>query len=139
MRPALWNAAYHKWQFWDGRADDLEAQAAGPITNEHEMGEKPDVLVKELRAIPEYVTAFQKVFGGTAGRGRRHSITWPRPWRRSSGTLLSFNSKFDRYAAGDTGALDQHERERHEGLPLAQDPAASNATTFQPLRTIRSA
>src|SRR5262249_7003566 len=39
--PSLWNSAYHKWQFWDGRADDLEAQAGGPITNEHEMGEKP--------------------------------------------------------------------------------------------------
>ncbi len=67
--PSLWNAAYYKWQFWDGRADDLEAQAAGPITNEHEMGEKPESLVKELRDNPEYVELFQKAFGGDARRG----------------------------------------------------------------------
>ena len=64
--PTLWNAAYQKWQFWDGRAEDLEQQAAGPITNEHEMGEKPETLVKELRENPEYVALFQKAFGGTA-------------------------------------------------------------------------
>ncbi len=107
--PTLWNAAYHKWQFWDGRADDLEEQAKGPITNEHEMGEKPDVLVKELQAIPEYVTAFQKVFGGTP----EEAVTFDNVAKAVAAferTLLSFNSKFDRYAAGDPNALNEQER-----------------------------
>jgi parallel beta-helix repeat protein len=108
--PSIWNAAYHKWQFWDGRADDLEAQAAGPITNEHEMGENPDTLVKELCEIPEYVSQFQKVFGGSADE----AVTFDHVTKAVAAferTLLSFNSKFDRYAAGDTGALDAHERD----------------------------
>ncbi|MGD9723989.1 MAG: parallel beta-helix domain-containing protein [Pirellulales bacterium] len=108
--PSLWNAAYQKWQFWDGRADDLEDQAAGPITNEHEMGEKPENLEKELRAIPEYVELFQKAFGGGSAES---AVTFPNVTRAIAAferTLLSFNSKYDRYAAGDTTALDEHER-----------------------------
>ncbi len=108
--PSLWNSAYHKWQFWDGRADDLEEQAAGPITNEHEMGEKPENLVKELRENPEYVALFQKVFGGEANQ----AVTFENTCKAVAAferTLLSLNSKFDRYAAGDNAALDEHERE----------------------------
>ncbi|MBI2824738.1 MAG: right-handed parallel beta-helix repeat-containing protein [Planctomycetia bacterium] len=107
--PALWNAAYNKWQFWDGRADDLEAQAAGPVTNEHEMGEKPERLEKELRAIPEYVALFQKVFGGTPDE----AVTFRNVTQAIAAferTLLTFNSKFDRYAAGDLAALNDQER-----------------------------
>src|SRR5436190_21301597 len=29
--PGIWNCAYNPLQFWDGRASDLEQQAAGPI------------------------------------------------------------------------------------------------------------
>ncbi len=108
--PSLWNAAYNKWQFWDGRAADLEAQAAGPITNEHEMGEKPENLVAELRAIPEYVGLFQKAFGGAADE----AVTFANVTRAVAAferTLLSFNSPFDRYAAGDVTALSPQERE----------------------------
>ncbi len=108
--PSLWNAAYYKWQFWDGRADDLEAQAAGPITNEHEMGEKPENLVKELRDNPEYVALFQKVFGGDDGRGGDVSTTRAGRSRRSSARCCRSTRKFDRYAAGDTTALNEQER-----------------------------
>jgi cytochrome c peroxidase len=107
--PSLWNAAYNKWQFWDGRADDLEAQAAGPITNEHEMGEKPEGLEKELRAVPEYVALFQKAFGG----GPNEATSFANVTRAVAAferTLLSFNSRFDRYAAGDLSALNEQER-----------------------------
>jgi cytochrome c peroxidase len=36
--PTVWNAAFNKVQFWDGRAASLEEQAAGPVTNPIEMG-----------------------------------------------------------------------------------------------------
>ncbi len=107
--PSLWNSAYYKWQFWDGRADDLEAQAAGPITNEHEMGEKPETLVEELRDNSEYVELFEKAFGGS----KDEAVTFENTCRAIAAferTLLSFNSKFDRYTAGDTTALDAQER-----------------------------
>jgi cytochrome c peroxidase len=36
--PIILNALYNKHQFWDGRVDTLEQQAALPITNPFEMG-----------------------------------------------------------------------------------------------------
>ena len=36
--PTILNALYNKTQFWDGRVDTLEQQAALPITNPFEMG-----------------------------------------------------------------------------------------------------
>ena len=36
--PAILNALYNKTQFWDGRVNTLEQQAALPITNPFEMG-----------------------------------------------------------------------------------------------------
>src|SRR6185369_10640867 len=65
--PTLWNAAFHHKQFWDGRADDLEDQAKGPITSDIEMNENPDTLVKELKDIPEYTRRFDAAFSGKDG------------------------------------------------------------------------
>src|SRR5215813_1859042 len=59
--PTIWNAAYNNKQFWDGRANDLEEQASFPITSPDEMNQDRDVLVKELKAIPEYIRLFDKV------------------------------------------------------------------------------
>ncbi len=62
--PTIINAAFFQTQFWDGRAATLEEQAKMPILNPIEMGMKsPEEVVAKLRAIPEYVTAFNDVFG----------------------------------------------------------------------------
>ena len=36
--PTLFNQAYNRWFFWDGRKDSLWAQSLGPIENAKEMG-----------------------------------------------------------------------------------------------------
>ncbi|MCG8406528.1 MAG: hypothetical protein MI923_15140 [Phycisphaerales bacterium] len=36
--PTLWNVAYNRWFFWDGRADSLWAQAMHPIESPLELG-----------------------------------------------------------------------------------------------------
>jgi len=112
--PVIWNAAYNPVQFWDGRATNLEEQAAGPIQDVHEMNQNADELVKELRGIPEYVRLFQETFGGrleealTFANVKKAIATFER-------TILSFDSKFDRYAAGDSSALNNSEK---RGLQL---------------------
>src|SRR5262245_31395089 len=65
--PTIWNAAFNHKQFWDGRANDLEEQASFPITSPDEMNQDRDELIKELKAIPEYVRLFDKAFSGDAG------------------------------------------------------------------------
>jgi cytochrome c peroxidase len=55
---------YNKTQFWDGRVNTLEEQAALPIVNPLEMGEPGmDAAVARLTAIGEYQQALQAVFG----------------------------------------------------------------------------
>ncbi len=112
--PTIWNAAYNHRQFWDGRAADLEEQAAGPIKSEKEMNQKPDELVTELKAIPEYVQRFDQAFNGKEGSG----ITFQNATFAIAAferTLISNNSPFDRYAAGDNNALTP---EQKHGLTL---------------------
>lgn len=97
---SLFNVAYNKFQFWDGRAGSLEEQALGPIQNPIEMGEELDHLVQKLNAIPGYVSEFQKVFGtGVTADGIAQAIA---AFER---TILSRNSAFDRFMAGDEKAL----------------------------------
>jgi parallel beta-helix repeat protein len=112
--PTTWNAAFNHKQFWDGRANDLEDQARFPITSADEMNQNPDVLVGELKAIPEYIQLFDKAFGGSGGSAVTFdNVTFAiAAFER---TLVSNDSPFDRYAAGDSTALTGEQR---RGLTL---------------------
>jgi len=112
--PTIWNAAFNHRQFWDGRAEDLEAQALFPITTHAEMDQDPQELVRELKAIPEYVRLFDGAFSGKDGSG----VTFENVTRALAAferTLVSDGSRFDRYRAGDPSALLPAER---RGLTL---------------------
>ncbi|MDB6066147.1 MAG: cytochrome peroxidase [Pedosphaera sp.] len=100
--PTVLNALYNKTQFWDGRVTTLEEQAELPIINPVEMGQTNiAAAVVVLQSIKEYQDAFQNVFGSppNAVDLRRAIASYER-------TLLSFNSPFDRFIAGDTNAID---------------------------------
>lgn len=93
--PTVINSGLNRHQFWDGRADSLEAQAQGPVGNPVEMfggtGEPWDEAVLRMRANPEYVAAFRAVFGHLPTRdGAAKAIA---AYER---TVLSGNSVHDR-------------------------------------------
>jgi len=120
--PTVINSAYAKAQFWDGRAKDLEEQALGPIENPIEMGDKLDEVVKELSEVPEYKRRFQKVFGtGVTEEGIAKAIA---SFER---TVLSGNSPYDKFKAGDEGALTAAQK---RGMELFED--AGCATCHAP-------
>ena len=98
-------------QFWDGRADTLATQAAGPLLNPKEMN-NPDraTVVEHVRASP-YAAAFRELYGPHAlddvdqafGRITEVIAAYER------GPALSpFNSRYDQYMAG-TGSLTTQE------------------------------
>lgn len=94
------DSASMKFQFWDGRAASLEAQALGPIHNPVEMGETLEHVVRKLEAIPGYRDQFQHVFGtGVTTDGIAKAIA---AFER---TVVSGPSPYDRYQAGDSSAL----------------------------------
>ena len=97
--PAI-NAAYNQLQFWDGRAGSLEEQALGPIQNPIEMAETLEGVVKKLSKVKPYQVRFRAVFGeDVSPDGIAMAIA---AFER---TLISTNSPFDRYVAGDKKAL----------------------------------
>ena len=100
--PTVINAAYHNLQFWDGRANQLEGQALGPIQNPIEMDHKLEDCVKKLNAIEGYRVQFQKVFGGpvTPENVAKAIAAFER-------TILSGDAPFDRFKAGDQTALSE--------------------------------
>lgn len=105
--PTVINRAYSTLQFWDGRAPSLEEQAKGPIANPLEMTSYKDAAeahkacVGCLKGIPGYVTRFKAVFG-TEDFTIEHVAKAIATFER---TVLSGNSPFDRYQAGDKKAM----------------------------------
>jgi cytochrome c peroxidase len=60
--PVSYNRLLSKAQFWDGRAESLEAQAIGPIANPIEMANTHEAAVKTLKGIEGYRLQFTKIF-----------------------------------------------------------------------------
>ena len=61
--PVSFNRILSGPQFWDGRADSLEAQAVGPIANPIEMGFTHEGAVQRLSELPVYKKQFDSIFG----------------------------------------------------------------------------
>ena len=100
--PTVINRLFSSNQFWDGRADDLEAQAKVPITNPIEMGmDSPEAVVKKLSAIAGYKAAFKKTFGSEEVSMQRIADAIASYER----TIVSGDTAYDRYQAGDKKAL----------------------------------
>jgi cytochrome c peroxidase len=103
--PTVFNAALNFRQFWNGRADSLEAQIDAVIENPDEMGSTwPDVVAKVAQDA-SYKTGFTEAYpdGVTQANIRNAIATFER-------TLLTPNSPFDRYLLGDTDAISAGEK-----------------------------
>lgn len=114
--PTVLNAVFNKAQFWDGRAEDLAAQAKGPVQASVEMNNTPARLLETLKSIPGYAGPFEKAFPGEA-----EPITFDNVARAIEvfeATLITPDARFDRFLRGDRKALSAGEQ---EGLALFID------------------
>jgi cytochrome c peroxidase len=107
--PSLWNVAYNDAFFWDGRAASLEEQMLIPLTHADEMGANLDDIVVELASIPAYKERFTEVFTDsiTLDNVVAAIVAFER-------TLITNNTPFDRFAAGDFNALTPAQRRGFE-------------------------
>jgi len=100
--PTVINAAYYDFQFWDGRAPTLEAQALGPIQNPIEMNMTLEEVEAKLNKIEGYRKQFQSVFGtDVTAEGISKAVA---AFER---TVLSGNAPYDQFEAGDKSALSE--------------------------------
>lgn len=93
--PPILNKAFNAPQFWDGRAETLEEQMTGPLTNPKEMGNTVEKAVTTISGIAGYAPLFEQAFGS-------REVTIERMARAISDferTLLSGASRFDKHAA----------------------------------------
>lgn len=104
--PSVLNSAYNLAQFWDGRAATLEQQAAGPIQNPVEMGATWSQVLSRLEQDPEIIGRFRRLYrdGLTADNLLNAIATFER-------SLITVDSRFDRYLRGDRQALTAQEEE----------------------------
>ncbi|MEN4053917.1 MULTISPECIES: cytochrome-c peroxidase [Sulfurimonas] len=103
--PTVYNAYFNFRQFWDGRAKDLQEQAAGPIENPIEMASSFKEVVAKLRK-SEYKKLFDAIYDdGITKQNITDAIA------EYEKTLITPNSRFDKYLRGDSKALTQEEKE----------------------------
>src|SRR5712672_461577 len=99
--PTVLNALYNKTQFWDGRVNTLEQQAALPITNPFEMGSASiGDAVSRITGDKDYQTQFMQAFGRDVNE--QDMLSAIAAYER---TLASFDSPFDHFIAGDANAI----------------------------------
>ncbi|ODN67211.1 cytochrome-c peroxidase [Methylophaga muralis] len=99
--PTVLNSSMNLAQFWDGRAADLQEQAAGPIANPMEMAFSHSLAIDVLRSIPQYVAEFNKIYGSD-------DITLDQVTNAIAvfeETLVTPNSRFDLWLNGNDNAL----------------------------------
>lgn len=104
--PTVYNAVYNLAQFWDGRAEDLQAQAEGPVANPMEMGEHWDNVVRKLKQVSQYNDAFARLYP-ESGLTKASVTDAIAVFEKS---LITPNSRFDQYLKGDTEILSQEEK-----------------------------
>lgn len=99
----IWNVAFREELFWDGRAGGLEAQALEPLEAERELDLAPAEAVARLRELPGYVERFAAAFPGEAQPITPENLA--RALAAFQRSLVTNRAPYDRYVAGDEGAL----------------------------------
>ncbi len=102
--PTLWNVGFLKRFMWDGRADTLPEQATLPLLAEDEMGNTKEGVVRAVSDSDSYQHLFQQAFGNEP---TLENIALALAAFQT--TLVSLNSRYDRYAHGDESALSEKE------------------------------
>jgi cytochrome c peroxidase len=112
--PTVVNAAYFATQFWDGRSPSLEDQALHPFLNPVEMAlDSHQPILDIVRTDPDYVEAFQQVFGKTGDEITMDEVT--KAIAAFERTQIAGDSPFDRwYYGGDASALTEQQQRGFE-------------------------
>jgi cytochrome c peroxidase len=135
--PTVLNSSMNLAQFWDGRAKDLKAQAGGPIANPGEMAFTHKLAVEVLESIPAYQAEFNQVFGkeGIDIDKITDAIA------EFEKTLVTPNSRFDKWLKGDKKALSADEAAgyalfKNSGCTACHNGPAVGGNSFQKMGVV---
>lgn len=117
--PPLFNLIWQTSFMWDGGINHIEVQPLAPMTNPVEMDQSLDSLIQKLNEDAAYKADFKKVFG-------TEEINTQRIFKALSqfmGTLISANSKYDKYMRKETGG--EMTASELSGLAIFREKCAS--------------
>lgn len=107
--PTVLNSKFNFVQFWDGRAKTLQEQATGPIHNPVEMNTNFEEIISKLSKDEKYKELFFKIY--KENLNEQNIIDAIVEFEKS---LITPNSKFDRYLNGEKNILTQKELKGYE-------------------------
>jgi len=105
----IFNMAWRKTGFfWDGRATTLREQSLKPIQDPLEMHETLENVVIKLSSNKTYTNRFIRAFGTSEVNSNKVSLAL----EQFMMTIVSFDSKYDQYQAGEVSLNESEERGR---------------------------
>lgn len=107
--PSLVNIGYHPYFTREGAVPTLEQQILVPIQEHNEFGHNIVTIVEELREDPTYASLSQAAYGQAFS-----AFTLTRALGVFERTLVSGNSPYDQYLAGNAHALTAVEQQGME-------------------------
>ncbi|HYZ21115.1 MAG TPA: cytochrome c peroxidase [Rhodopila sp.] len=107
--PTVFNAALSFRLNWEGNIRTLEEQAEATLESPATMNSTADEAVRKLNADPQMVSRFVTAYGHRPDRGAMLDAI--ATYERS---LLTPDSRFDRWLKGDSAALSGQERTGYE-------------------------
>jgi len=116
--PAVQNMAWQKEFFWDGGVGDLDLFSVAPIENPLEMDENLGNVLAKLRSTQKYPALFHKAYGSTEITSQK----FLKALSQFMLSLVSANSRYDKYARKEGGILNSEEL---AGLSLFQQKCSS--------------
>jgi cytochrome c peroxidase len=135
--PTVFNSGLNFRQFWDGRAESLEAQIEGPIHDPNELGTDWPEILEKLRADSEYTADFFSIYSRAMDRDaiKDAIATFTR-------SLITPDSRFDRYLRGNHDALSADEIEGYRlfnesGCSSCHQGALVGGNMFEKLGIVR--
>jgi len=147
--PVAYNRILSGPQFWDGRAESLEAQAVGPIANPIEMANTHEACVETLQGIAGYVQQFEAVFdegvtidnvGKALATFERAIVTGPAPWDYYQ-EVAAFEKSYkddlefiEEEQAKDQPDLEDEDLELWDEYTQLKEPLVANAISASAIR-----
>jgi len=125
--PTLYNVAWQRWLFWDGRADSLWAQVRHPIETSIEMGGNGSRLAELVSADADLRAGYEFVFGPLPEAAPRENgerlLAWTgKAIEAYERKLVSRDSAFDQFAEAlrtqDAAAQAKYPEAAKRGLAL---------------------
>ena len=108
--PSVYNAVFNFRQMWDGRARTLQEQVSVVMTSVAEMDTDWEKTTRLLQADPLVSVRFEQVFGEAVSKENVIEAL-----AAFESTLVTLDTPYDRYLAGNENALDVIQR---QGLEL---------------------